>query len=124
MAGYGWRAVVGGVLPLLAGCAFFARERPEPPERAAARIEQEGRIRAEVAARLAHEPSLRAGSLRVEVNGADVHLHGSVAGYGALRCALATAGLARGVTLVVDYMVVLPGPGEVQCLAPRLFGAG
>jgi hypothetical protein len=122
----GWRGLawrVGGTLPLLAGCALLGRERPEPPEQAAARVELEARIRVEVEARLAHEPSLAAGSLRVEVNRTDVHLHGSVAGYGAMRCALATAGLARGVTLVVDYLVILPGPGEVHCLAPRVFGA-
>lgn len=122
-----WRRVRWGVagcaVPLLAGCALFGRGVTETPEQTAARTVEEGRIRAEVEARLAHEPSLGPG-IRVEVVRSDVHLHGSVAGFGALRCALATAGLVRGVTLVVDYLVMQPGPSETVCLAPRVLPAG
>jgi hypothetical protein len=114
------RWAVTAALPLAAGCAMFGRPPVETPEQAAARSEQEVRIRAEVEARLAHEPSLDAGQLRVEVAGTDVHLHGAVRGPGALRCALATAGLVRGVSLVVDYLVLQPGPRDVNCLAPRV----
>jgi hypothetical protein len=114
--------VAAGLLPLLAGCALLGRGAGgETPEQAALRFEQEGRIRAEVQARLAHEPSIGPGRVRVEVLRSDVHLHGSVEGFGALRCALTTAGLVSGVTLVVDYLVLLPGPSEAHCRAPRAF---
>lgn len=119
----------GGVMAAVAlaalapGCGLLGRGVVETPEAAALRTEEEGRIRAEVVARLAHEPSLDATALRVVVAGTDVHLHGGVEGYAALRCALATAGLVRGVSLVVDYMVIHPGPTEAVCLAPRVFPA-
>jgi osmotically-inducible protein OsmY len=79
----------------------------------------DGRIRSEVAARLAAEPSIGAGKVRVDVRGGTVILYGSVAGMGAWRCAMTNAGLAAGVTTVVDYLVLERGPREVRCLAPR-----
>lgn len=124
MARFGWRVAVGGMLPLLAGCALFGKVPVESPEAIALRTEREAGIRAEVEARLAHEPSLGPGAIRVVVNRTDVHLHGSVHGPGALRCALTVAGLVRGVTLVVDYLVLQPGPADTPCLAPRAFPAG
>ncbi len=119
MAWFGRWLACAGVAPLAAGCALLGRVPQEAPEAVALRVEREAEVRAEVEARLAHEPSLASGAIRVEVNRTDVHLHGSVAGFGALRCALATAGMVRGVTLVVDYLVLQPGPSEVACLAPR-----
>lgn len=118
------RWAVIAALPLAAGCAMFGRPPVETPAQAAVRIEQEERIRREVRARLAHEPSVDEAQVRVEVAGTDVHLHGAVRGSGALRCALATAGLVRGVTLVVDYLVLQPGPSDATCLAPRVFAVG
>ena len=80
---------------------------------------QDRRIQSEVAARIAQEPSLRAGSIRVEVEGATVVLHGSVSGIGAWQCALTNAGLVEGVRSVVDLLVRERGERDVQCLAPR-----
>jgi hypothetical protein len=79
----------------------------------------DGRIRSEVAARLAAEPSIGAGKIRVDVRGGAVLLYGSVEGMGAWQCAITNAGLAAGVTTVVDYLVLERGPQEVRCLAPR-----
>ena len=53
----------------------------------------------------------------------EVQLHGAVTGFGALQCALANAGLVPGVRLVVDFMVLEPGPRTVTCLAPRVFAS-
>lgn len=120
----GWTAAAV-LAPLLGSCGFLGGRVPvETPEAAVVRVAQEDRIRADVRARLAHEPSIDAGHVRVEVVGTDVHLHGTVSGYGALRCAIGTAGLTPGVSLVVDYLVVQPGPAEVVCLAPRVFPRG
>jgi hypothetical protein len=105
---------------LLGGCTLLRGRGAETPEQARVRTEGEARIRAEVEARLAAEPAIGAGRVRVEVARTDVHLHGAVEGFGALRCALTTAGLVPGVTLVVDYLVLLPGPSEAVCLAPRV----
>jgi hypothetical protein len=120
MPGFGRRCTGASLLALLGGCALLGRGTAESPEQAVERIAGEERIRAEVEARLALEPAIAAGRVRVVVVRTDVHLHGSVEGYGALRCALATAGLVRGVTLVVDYLVLNPGPSEVACRAPRV----
>jgi hypothetical protein len=121
MARFGHTLAMGAMLAAAPGCALLGREPRESPEQAALRVALENDIRAEVEARLAHEPAIGPGRVRVEVNRTDVHLHGSVEGFGALRCALATAGLARGVTLVVDYLVMQPGPTESVCRAPRIF---
>jgi hypothetical protein len=50
-------------------------------------------------------------------------LHGSVTGMGALRCAEANAELTPGVVLVIDNLVLLPGPPTTRCLAPRQWGS-
>lgn len=121
MAGWTAYAVLA---PALASCGIIGGRVPvESPEAAVVRVAQEERIHAAVRARLIHEPSIDASHVRVEVVGTDVHLYGTVAGYGALRCAIGTAGLTPGVLLVVDYLVVQPGPAEVVCLAPRVFPA-
>jgi hypothetical protein len=60
-----------------------------------------------------------AGRVRVAVERGEVGLFGSVAGFGALRCAERNAELVRGVRLVIDQLVLDPGPKEVRCLAPR-----
>jgi hypothetical protein len=80
---------------------------------------QDARIREEVLARLAEEPSLDAGNLRVDVEGGMVMLHGSVRGIGAWQCAITNAELVRGVQSVVDYLVIERGERDVRCLAPR-----
>ena len=100
------------VLPA-AGCGLLGRSSP-PVDRS-----QDERIRQEVTARLAAEPSLDATNLRVEVDGGVVLLHGGVSGMGAWQCAISTSGLVRGVRSVVDYLVIGRGPRDVRCLAPR-----
>jgi osmotically-inducible protein OsmY len=72
-----------------------------------------------VAARIAAEPSLDSESIRVDVEGGTVMLHGSVRGMGAWQCAITNAGLVQGVRSVVDYLVLERGERNVQCLAPR-----
>lgn len=107
-----------------AGCALLGRGAPpETPQQAQERVVLEETIRLEVEARIAAEPAIGAGRIRAEVNGGDVQLHGAAPGFGALQCALANAGLVPGVQLVVDMMVLEPGPARVNCLAPRVFGA-
>jgi osmotically-inducible protein OsmY len=109
---------------LLQGCALLGGGEPqETPSQTQERQVQEERIRREVEARLAAEPAIGAGRIRAVVNHGDVHLHGAAPGFGALQCALANAGLVSGVRLVVDYMVLQPGPRTVTCLAPRVFAA-
>ena len=44
-------------------------------------------------------------------------------GMGALRCAERNAELERGVRLVIDHLVLDPGPRDVRCLAPRALAA-
>jgi osmotically-inducible protein OsmY len=90
----------------------------------AQRAAEDVRIQREVEARLAAEPSVGAGRVRVVVQGGEVQLHGSVAGMGAHRCAEANAELTPGVVLVIDFLVLQPGPVQVRCLAPRVFPAG
>jgi hypothetical protein len=101
------------LLPLLGwGCGL--RRPPEPIDRS-----QDERIRSEVAARLAAEPSLQSAAIRVDIEGGMVMLHGSVRGIGAWQCAVTNAELVRGVTSVVDYLVIERGERDVRCLAPR-----
>lgn len=111
---------------LLAGCGLLGGGRPqESPAQAVARTAEDARIRREVEARLAAEPSVGAGHVRVDVQRGEVALHGAVTGFGALQCAIANAELVSGVRLVIDQLVLQPGPRTVQCLAPRNFaGAG
>jgi hypothetical protein len=109
---------------LLAGCALLGGG--EPRETPAQTVERQGReetIRREVEARMAAEPAIGAGRIRAVVNDRDVQLHGAAPGFGALQCALANAELVPGVRLVVDMMVLQPGPSRVNCLAPRVFAA-
>lgn len=98
---------------LLTGCGALGRRR------APVDVSQDPRIRQQVEQRLAGEPSLRAGAVRVEVTGGVVTLHGSVHGIGAWQCALTTASLVHGVRTVADYLVIERGPRDVRCLAPR-----
>ncbi|MET0397379.1 MAG: BON domain-containing protein [Longimicrobiaceae bacterium] len=112
----GWGAGAAlGVLLALPGCGLLGGGPPA----AAVSPGENARIRGEVEARLAAEPSIGAGRVRAEVAGATVALHGAVDGFGALQCAIANAGLVRGVDNVVDKMVLRPGPRTVRCLAPR-----
>jgi len=116
---------VAGMPALVSGCALLGGGRPaETPEQVRDRVAQEETIRREVEARLAAEPAIGAGRIRAVVNGGDVQLHGAAPGFGALQCALATAELVHGVRLVVDMMVLQPGPSRASCLAPRVFAAG
>jgi hypothetical protein len=98
---------------VIGGCGLI--RRPEPPVDRT----QDPRIRQEVIARLTSEPSLDIRTLRVEVDGAVVVLHGSVQGLGAWQCAVTTSGLVAGVLTVVDYLVIERGPRDVVCLAPQ-----
>jgi osmotically-inducible protein OsmY len=110
------------LLTAQAGCALLGGGEPaETPQQAALRVVQEEDIRREVEARLAAEPAIGAGRIRAVVNGRDVQLHGAAPGFGALQCALSNAALVPGVQLVVDMMVLHPGPSRVDCLAPRVF---
>ena len=111
---------------ILSGCGLFGGGRPvETPVQVATRVADEDRIRREVEARIAAEPSLGSGRVRVEVmRGTEVALHGPVAGLGALQCAISNAELVRGVTLVIDQMVLERGPATVRCLAPRTSPTG
>jgi glycerate kinase len=84
----------------------FQRDTPETPAQITARQTDDARILREVEARLAAEPSIGAGS-----------------GLGALRCAERNAELVRGVRLVIDHLVLDPGPRDVRCLAPRALAA-
>ena len=104
----------------LAGCSLLNRKPKESPAEIAARAAADARIAREVEARLAAEPSIGAGRVRVAVERGEVGLFGSVAGFGALRCAERNAELVRGVRLVIDQLVLDPGPRDVRCLAPRI----
>ena len=107
------------VLVLAAGCGFLNKKPKDTPADLAARAREDARILREVEARLAAEPSIGAGRVRVAVERGEVGLFGSVAGFGALRCAERNAELVRGVRLVIDQLVLDPGPKDVRCLAPR-----
>ncbi|HEX2203118.1 MAG TPA: BON domain-containing protein [Longimicrobium sp.] len=118
------RAVLAAAVAAAGGCGFLSRAETESPEQVQVREAQEERIRQEVEARLAAEPSIGPGRVRAEVQrGGEVALHGAVTGFGALQCAVANAELVRGVRLVIDHLVLQPGPRTVQCLAPRAFPA-
>jgi hypothetical protein len=111
-----------------AGCALLGgREPAETPQQLVERTAREDAIVREVQARMAAEPSIDAGAIRpLAVGtsmGTEVHLHGTVRGFGALQCAKANAELVAGVTLVIDFLVLQPGPSRVTCQAPRVFGA-
>ena len=110
---------------LVQGCALLGGGGPpaETPVQARERVAREETIRREVEARLAAEPAIGAGRIRAVVNNGDVQLHGAAPGFGALQCAIANAELVPGVRLVVDMMVLQPGPSRVNCLAPRVFAA-
>jgi osmotically-inducible protein OsmY len=114
----------GFVALLCAGCSVLGGGSASAPTPAqvAERTAQESGIAREVEARLAAEPSIGAGKVRPVVKDGQVQLHGAVQGFGALQCSLANAGLVPGVTLVVDMLVLQPGPARVTCLAPRVFG--
>ncbi|HEX6746233.1 MAG TPA: BON domain-containing protein [Longimicrobium sp.] len=105
-----------------AGCSLFSRKKPaDTPAMIAARQAEDARIAHEVEARLAAEPSIGGGKVRAQVERGEVTLFGGVTGFGALRCAERNAGLVRGVRLVIDQLVLDPGPRDVRCLAPRVF---
>jgi osmotically-inducible protein OsmY len=122
-----WRALRGtaaaALLATQAGCALLGGGGgpEETPQQAADRVVQQETIRREVEARLAAEPAIGAGRIRAVVNEGDVQLHGAAPGFGALQCALSNAALVPGVRLVVDMMVLQPGPSRVDCQAPRVF---
>jgi hypothetical protein len=104
--------VICTAIALAAACGL--RQPRLPVDRS-----QDERILGEVAARIAAEPSLDSESIRVDVEGGTVLLHGSVRGMGAWQCAITNAGLVRGVRSVIDYLVLERGERNVQCLAPR-----
>ena len=108
------RRLVVILLLSLASGACALRRPPAPVDRS-----QDGRIRGDVAARLAAEPSLQGGVIRVDVEGGMVMLHGAVQGIGAWQCAITNAELVPGVTSVVDYLVIERGERDIRCLAPR-----
>jgi hypothetical protein len=119
-----WGAAAAALLATQAGCALLGGGEPaETPAQAAVRVVQEESIRQEVEARLSAEPAIGAGRIRAVVSDGDVQLHGAAPGFGALQCALSNAALVPGVRLVVDMMVLQPGPSRVTCLAPRVFVA-
>jgi hypothetical protein len=121
---YGRWTAVAVLAGTQAGCALLGGGAPpETPQQAAERVALQETIRLEVEARLAAEPAIGAGRIRAVVNGGDVQLHGAAPGFGALQCALSNAALVPGVRLVVDMMVLQPGPARVACLAPRVFSA-
>ncbi|HWK89159.1 MAG TPA: BON domain-containing protein, partial [Longimicrobium sp.] len=111
-----------GVLAALSACSLLGGGAPaDTPQQIAAREEADARIRREVEARLAAEPTIGAGRVRADVAAGEVRLHGAVQGFGALRCAINNAELVPGVRLVIDFLVLEPGPRDVRCLAPRVF---
>jgi osmotically-inducible protein OsmY len=99
-------------LLLTSGCGALRRPLPTPD------TTQDTRIKREVEARLANEPAIDDGSVRVAVDGAIVLLHGSVRGLAAWQCAITNAELVSGVRSVVEYLVIERGPREIRCLAP------
>jgi hypothetical protein len=106
------------------GCGLLNRHKAESPAESAARAADNLRIQREVEARLAAEPSLSAAKLRVEARDGEVALYGSVSGLGALRCAERNAELVHGVRLLINQLVLDPGPREARCLSPRVMPGG
>jgi hypothetical protein len=120
--GGGRGATVLLMTALLGGCGILGGGRnTESPAAVAQRAEADARIRGEVEGRLAAEPALAGSTFRVEVERGEVRLHGVARGAGALRCAARNAELTPGVSLVIDFAELAPGPGEARCLAPRVF---
>ena len=118
----GGRVLVAVAAAALGGCALLGGGEPKvTPEQIAERAVRDTAIVREVQARLAAEPSIGSGSIRPVVVRDEVHLHGTVRGFGALQCAKANAELVPGVMLVVDFLVLQPGPSRVTCNAPRVF---
>ncbi len=115
------RSALAAALLALPACGLLGRGGPPAP--IPADTAREERIRGEVEARIAAEPSLGAARVRVEVLGRTVALHGSVPGFGALQCALANAEMVEGVGNVADFLVLESGPRTVRCLAPRTLRA-
>ena len=97
---------------VLSGCAL--RTQPVPVD-----TSRDARIRSEIEARIAAEPQLDASGIRVRVHGGMVTLHGSVRGLASWKCAIANADLVADVESVSDYLVILRGAREIDCLAPR-----
>lgn len=120
-----WMGTTGLCAALMcAGCSVLGiggAAPAETPEQIAERTGLETAIAREVEARMAAEPSIGGGKIRPVVSRGEVQLHGVVQGFGALQCAQANAELVPGVTLVVDFLVLQPGPARVTCLAPRVF---
>ncbi|HEX8431188.1 MAG TPA: BON domain-containing protein [Longimicrobium sp.] len=117
-----WAAMA--IFPLAAGCSVLGGgETANAPQLLLERTTRDTRIRSEIERRFAAEPSIGAGRVRVEVDGGQVQLHGSVAGLGALRCAETNAELTSGVILVIDFLVLQPGPSTARCIAPRVVQA-
>ena len=107
----------------MGACALLGGGEPaETPAQLAERTAREAAMVREVQARMAAEPSIDAGAIRPVIVGTEVHLHGTVRGFGALQCAKANAELVSGVTLVIDFLVLQPGPSRVACQAPRVLG--
>lgn len=104
---------MGGILLLAVATGCGARRVDPPVDRS-----EDPRIQREVEARLAAEPSIDPGAVRVAVEGGVVTLHGSVAGIGAWQCALRNAALVQGVVTVAGYLVLERGPRDVPCRAP------
>jgi osmotically-inducible protein OsmY len=114
-----FRRLQPALLVAVAGCSLLRRGHADSPAQVAARAAEDARIQREVEARLAAEPALRGAALRVATQNGEVALFGSVSGFGALRCAERNTELVPGVRLVIDQLVLDPGPREVRCLAPR-----
>ena len=112
--------MVGATMLAPAACSFLKHTPKASPEQVAARQAEDVRIRREVESRLAAEPSIASGRVRVAVDSGYVSLFGAVSGLGALRCAERNAELVRGVVHVIDQLVLDPGPRDVRCLSPRV----
>lgn len=112
------RPILVSLALALGGCGLLGRSRA-PVDRS-----HDARIAREVEARLAGEPSIGPGSIRVAVEGGVVMLHGSVRGIGAWQCAITNGGLVNGVRTVADFLVIERGPRDVTCIAPRPDSAG
>lgn len=101
------------LLAVGAGCSWLRRPGPAVDRSA------DPAILAELEDRIASEPSLEPDRIRVTVDGGVVVLHGSVHGMGAWSCAIRNAELVKGVTTVVDNLVLERGPPSTPCRATR-----
>ena len=111
------RGAIAALALLLSACGL--RRPPVPIDRS-----QDQRIQADVVARLAAEPALAGTSIRVDVDGRVVMLHGSVQGIGAWQCAITNAELVPGVQSVVDYLVLERGEATLEDVFLEVVGAG